>query len=106
MIMKKEKSQGLHNFLPSLNEHKKAIMRGTSGRKIESSVVEETEEKKRMKRKSFARSNTLLNSIKEDYKPDEKVGVVPKDLGFDFLKDLLEEQEIEKDRIKEQKKKE
>lgn len=56
---------------------------------------------KNFDRRSFKRSTTLLANIKEEHKPEEeKVGVVPNDLTFDFLKDLIAEQEREEKRLK------
>ncbi len=52
-------------------------------------------------RKSFKRSTTLLANIKEEHKPEEdRAGVVPNDLTYDFLKDLIAEQEREEKRQK------
>jgi hypothetical protein len=51
---------------------------------------------KQVSKKSFKRSTTLLSNIKEVHKAEEEgVGVVPNDLTYDFLKDLIAEQERE-----------
>ena len=47
----------------------------------------------RAKKSGFKRQSTLLNSLKEKYNPDEPVGNPPKNLTFDFLKDLIIEEE-------------
>ena len=35
-------------------------------------------------------ANSLLGQLKEEHKREEKVGVVPKDLNFGLIKDLID----------------
>jgi hypothetical protein len=85
-MMSRERSIGSSNFLPSLNEYKTNILLGKA-------IKNDSGKEKRLmmqQSKSFKRSGTiLLGSIKED-KKDEEVGIVPKDLGFGMLKDLID----------------
>ena len=37
----------------------------------------------------------LLGPLKEDHKREEGVGIVPKDLGLGFIKDLIEFEGVE-----------
>ena len=49
----------------------------------------------------------LLGALKEDHKREEGAGIVPKDLGLGFIKDLIEfegEEEQEKQRKREDRK--
>ena len=79
--LEREKTFGIPSFLPSLNEHKSQIL-GIKAHKEDSSM-------------SFKRSGTaLLGNIKESHaKHENTVGVVPKDIGFGLIKDLIELEE-------------
>jgi hypothetical protein len=39
----------------------------------------------------------LLGQIKEEHKKEEKAGVVPNDLGFGLIMDLIDIEEVEKE---------
>ena len=94
-------STGINSFLPSLNEHKVAILTGNSKQKKPSFRQPRDQSSKQIKR-----SLTLLGNIKEvpEKKQGGDVGVVPKDLGFDFIKDLIDVTDNEDDNKKEEKK--
>jgi hypothetical protein len=80
--LQREGSSGVSSFLPSLSEHKQAILSGKMSTKDLRGQLNRS--------KSFKSKGNLLGQIKEEHKKEDKAGVVPKDLGFGLLKDLID----------------
>ena len=89
-------TSGINSFLPSYHEHQQNLIRGNSKKKI---INENVDEDDGDKSKFYKRSGTmLLGNIKEPASAHRtKAGEVPKDLGMNLLKDMIDDFDEDED---------